>query len=168
MDRGRSRRTGLNGGKQVSDLISVLSRRNLIVGLVGTAAAGTAAAGSGFIDAAGFMALLRPNNTRRGVTLRSGESGDWADQRDTQFRLDSGQVLKLADVQSFKSTAKKEGKRPRGVRSTAFVARFDIKQGGPLDGDRIFRINHARGGVFDIYLTTPDPRSPLQVAAVFS
>lgn len=152
----------------VADLINLLSRRNLILGLAGTAAAGATAVGPGFLDAASLMQLLRPSGNRKGVFLKSGETGDWTAQRNTMFRLESGQVLKLADVQGFKSIDKKGTRRPGGVRSTAFVARFDIKTGAPLDGDRIYRINHAQGGVFDIFLTTPDASRPLRVHATFS
>ena len=151
----------------MAELINLLSRRNLIIGMAGTAAAGATAAPM-FLDPVALMQLLRPAGARRGGALKSGETGDWTAQRDTIFRLETGQVLKLTDVQAFKSIDRKGTRRPSGVRSTAFVARFDIKDGGPLVGDRIYRINHAQGGVFDIYLTTPDASKPLRVDAVFS
>ena len=142
---------------------SLLSRRNVVLGLAGTAAVGTVAVQkSGGADA--FAKLLSPGEGgRTGVWLAKAASADWVLQVGSTFTAHTGHVLKLVNVQGFP----KSGKLPAGVRDRAFVARFDILKGGKMPGDKIYRVNHKQGA-FDLFLTTGDPSKPLRMKAVFS
>ena len=141
----------------------IFSRRNVLLGLGGTAAAGTVAAQSG--GAEFFEQLLRPTNGgRRGVALATAGYDDWAAHVGTFFTAHTGHVLELSDVQRFRTV----GERPAALRDSAFVARFDSVSGGALKGSAIYRVNHPDGGTFDVFLTSGPPDKPLRLLAVFN
>jgi len=144
---------------------SHLSRRNMLIGLAGGAAAtaGTVAT-NGFSESASFANLLRPAGIgHNGAPLPYGEYGDWKSQVGSSFKTHSGHVLKLADVQAFRE----QGTRPAELRDRAFVARFDITEGGALVDD-LYGVAHAEGGVFDMFLSSAGPDMPLRMLAVFN
>jgi hypothetical protein len=140
---------------------SLLSRRNVVLGLAGTAAAGTVAVQkTGGADA--LASLLRPAEEGNGsVLLAKATAADWALQIGTIFTAHTGHILKLVDVQNFPKSA-----RPKGMRNRAFVARFDIVKGGKMAGDKIYRVNHQQGA-FDLFLSGANPAKPKRMKAVF-
>jgi hypothetical protein len=143
---------------------SHLSRRNMLIGLAGGAAAtaGTLAT-HGFTESASFANLLRPVGLGpSGAPLATAGYADWANQIGSSFTAHSGQVLKLVDVQGFPQ----KGARPGNLRDRAFVARFDISKGASLSED-LYRVAHPEGGTFDIFLTQDSPDKPLRMLAVF-
>ena len=144
---------------------SLVSRRNVMLGLVGTAAvAGTVGTvtttDSSSADA--FARLLEPVGLgKRGVSLASATVDDWRAQVGSYFTAHTGHVLKLADVQLFP-----ESDRPKGMREDAFVARFDVAKGGEMPGSVIYRMSHPEGGTFDMFATS-NPLKQLRMLAVF-
>jgi hypothetical protein len=153
------------GGAAMARTLSLFSRRNLVFGLVGTAAIGTVAATQRVTGSDLFARLLRPVGLgRRGAPLASANYDDWALQVGSLFTAHTGQVLKLADVQRFPE----RGKRPAGLRDRAFVARFDVTRGGPLSDSGIVRFNHPEGGALDLLLSAGDPARPLRMLAVLN
>ena len=145
--------------------LSLFSRRNLVFGLIGTAAIGTVAATQRITGSDLFARLLRPVGLgRRGVPLASATYDDWALQVGSLFTSHSGQILKLADVQRFPE----RGTRPAGLRNRAFVARFDVIRGAALPDSSITRFNHPEGGVLDLLLSAGDPAKPLRMLAVLN
>ena len=150
----------------MAGILDLFSRRNILLGLGGvTATTVGAAAGTGSGGAEIFAQLLRPGGRgRRGVALRNAEKDDWSVQVGSLFRAETGHLLKLVDVQGFPE----RNARPRQLRDTAFVARFDITSGGPLPGDRMYRVRHNEGGEFDLFLTAGIPGKPLRMDAVFN
>jgi hypothetical protein len=143
------------------DILSLLSRRNLLFGLAGTAVA--AGGAMRFRSAEEFSLLVRPRGRgRRRVPLHTAAKDDWAAQVGTVFTAETGHLLKLTDVQGFAE----KSERPEGLRESAFVARFEIERGGPLPGDRIMRFAHAEGGTFDMLLSSSS--EPLRMAAIFN
>jgi hypothetical protein len=147
------------------DISDIWSRRNVLVGLVaGGATAGTVGVQQ-FSSASDLAALIRPiENGRRGVKLGTATSGDWALQVGSPFTAETGHVLTLVDVQVFGDKAP----RPGNLRDKAFVARFDVKSGGPMEGDRTYRFNHREGGVFEMFLSTVNPDRPDRMLAIFN
>lgn len=142
---------------------SLLSRRNVVLGLAGTAAAGTVAVQkTGGADA--LARLLRPEKGGSNRWLAKGLAADWVLQIGSNFTAHSGHILKLVDVQSFPD---KNVDHPTGTRPRAFVARFDVVKGGKMASDKIYRVNHKQGP-FDLFLTSGDPSKPLRMKAVFS
>ena len=145
------------------DIFSLFSRRNLLVGLFGTTAAAAAGGVMHFRSPEEFSRVMRPRGRgRRRVPLGTAAHKDWAAQVGTLFTAQTGQVLELTDVQGFQE----KNERPEGLRDSAFVTRFEIKRGGPLQGDRIYRFAHAKGGTFEIMLATGS--DPLRVSAIFN
>lgn len=143
------------------DIFSILSRRNLLIGFASTAvvAGGTMR----FRSPQEFSLLVRPRGRgRRQVALHTAAKDDWAAQVGTTFTAETGQLLELTDVQGFPE----KNKRPDGLRESGFVARFEIKRGGPLPGDQILRFAHAEGGTFDMVLASGS--EPLRMSAIFN
>ncbi len=99
---------------------------------------------------------------RRNIPLHTAAYEDWAVQVGTLFTANTGQVLELTDVQGFPE----QSARPEGLRESAFIARFEIKRGGPLPGDQILRFAHREGGTFDMLLASGS--EPLRMAAIFN
>ena len=144
-------------------MMGLFSRRNLLLGLGGGAAAGVATF-SATRSPTYFAQILRPRGRgRQDVALRSASYDDWMVQVGTNFTAHTGQVLNLVDVQAFSQ----KGGRPRNIRDRAFVARFDITRGGALPED-LYRVAHPNGGTFDIFLTRGSPDKPLRMLAVFN
>lgn len=149
----------------MAEQMSLVSRRNMLLGLAGGAvAAGGITVQQTGIASEGFAELLRPVGLgRRGVNLATASKDDWALQVGTFFTAQTGHVLELADVQGFRE----RGKRPPGLRAEAFVARFDVARGGALPDAQLLTVNHTEGGTFDMFLTAGDPSKPLRMLAVF-
>jgi hypothetical protein len=149
----------------MAEILSLFSRRNMLLGVAGTATVGGIAAAQRFTSADSLEQLLRPVQLgRRGVPLGSAEVDDWSLQVGSMFTAHTGHLLKLVDVQRFRE----DKNRPAGLRAKAFVARFDVAEGGAMPGEAIYRVNHPEGGVFDILLSGGIPGNPLRVAAVFN
>jgi hypothetical protein len=147
------------------DIQDLWSRRNILVGLTAGGATAGAVGVSQFTSASQFAALIRPvENGRRGAKLGTATSGDWALQVGSPFTAETGHVLTLVDVQVFGDNTP----RPRNLRDKAFVARFDVKSGGPMQGDRTYRFNHREGGVFEMFLSSVNPNRPERMLAIFN
>jgi hypothetical protein len=152
------------GGAAMARILSLFSRRNLLLGVVGTATVGTVAATQRTGGADFFARLLRPVGLgQRGVPLASASYDDWALQVGSSFTAQTGQVLKLADVQKFPE----RGNRPENMRNP-FVARFDVSKGAALADSEIYRVSHPEGGTFDLMLQSGDPSKPMRMLAVLS
>lgn len=153
-------------GGIMTDNASFLSRRNVLVGLAGGAAAGAiATTNAGQQEVAAFKQLLWKNQPgRHNVHLDSATVDDWALQVGTDFQSSSGHTLKLAYVQQFDH----QNKRPAGLRDRPFVAGFDVVSGTTvLPTQVLLRVNHREGGSFDMFLTAAGPKKPGQMLAVF-
>ena len=149
----------------MAEQLSLVNRRNILLGLAGgaVAAGGIAVQQSG--GAGSFAELLRPGGTgRRGVFLATASKDDWALQVGTFFTASTGHVLKLVDVQGFRE----EGRRPGGLRNKAFVARFDVTSGGQMPASQSVTVSHKEGGTFDIFMTGANAARPLRMLAVFN
>jgi hypothetical protein len=142
------------------DILSLFSRRHMLLGLGGAAVAGTANA-RGLGNAGLFAQSLR---TVGAGTLGTAGYADWLAQVGSNFTAASGQVLKLASVQAYGSA----GSRPAGVRPTGFVARFDIIRGGALPEGSHLVAHGQRGGTFEIFLTKEGASKPLGMRADFN
>lgn len=157
----------------MADLMSLVSRRSMIVTMAsGAAATGTYLAQNGTgisaISANAFFSKQRV--ATKAVRLATAEVADWRGVVGTFFTLETGQVLELGSVAAF---ADPDGPPPDPLRKKAFVARFKVVP--PALGrsqvlpapDRIYRVAHPSGGTFDIYLSAGDPAQPDQRLAVF-
>jgi len=145
---------------------SLLSRRNVIVGVGGTVAVGAfAVSDAGQEQVQAFKQQLWKNRPgRRNVRLSSASVDDWAIQVGSKFQTSTGHTLKLADVRQFDH----QGKRPAGLRDRPFVAGFEVVSGkGTLPDQLLLRINHSEGGTFDLFLTAAAPDKPNRRIAVF-
>ena len=142
-----------------------ISRRNVLIGLAGGAAATAGGvATNGFSESPSFANLLRPAGIgHNGGPLAHGEYDDWKSQVGSSFKVHSGQVIELVDVQAFPQ----KGRRPGGLRDRAFVARFDVTEGAALVED-LYGVAHAERGAFDMFLTNAGPDKPLRMLAVFN
>jgi hypothetical protein len=144
---------------------SRVSRRNILIGLAGGAAASAGIiATTGIADSNSLASLLATegNAPARGP-LAYGGFAEWQAQVGTSFKSQSGHLLKLVEVQAFAQ----KGSRPGQLRDRAFIARFDITSGGSMAED-LYRVAHREGGIFDILLTSGSPDNPLRMLAVFN
>lgn len=149
----------------MAEQLSLVNRRNILLGLAGGAvvAGGITVQQSGGTGA--FAELLRPVGLgRRGAFLATANKDDWALQVGTLFTASTGHVLKLVDVQGFAE----KNRRPAGLRNQAFVARFDIVEGGAMAASQLLTVNHKEGGTFDILMSGANPAKPLRMLAVFN
>lgn len=140
------------------DILDLFSRRNLLLGLGGTAAAAAFAGAAGAKVVGRTVVVLR-----RTVALRSAGYADWSAQVGSNFTAHTGHVLRLVDVHAYP----RAGSRPRGVRTQGFVARFDIIRGGALPAGR-YLVAHPGGGTFQIFLTKGGPDKPRRMLADFN
>lgn len=149
----------------MAEILSLFTRRNMILGVAGTAAVGGVAATQRFTSAETLEEILRPLQLgRRGVNLGTANADDWALQVGSTFTAHTGHLLKLVDVQAFRA----DKSRPAGLRDKAFVARFDVAEGGAMSGSDLYRMNHPEGGTFEMLLTGGVPGKPLRMLAVFN
>jgi hypothetical protein len=145
---------------------SILSRRNLLVGLAGGAAVGAiATSNAGQEEVQAFKNLLWKNKPgKRYVRLDTATVDDWSLQVGTKFRASSGHTLRLDDVQQFDH----QNTRPKGLRDRAFAAGFSIISGvGALPSQVLLQVSHAEGGTFDMFMTAGSPDKPQRRIAVF-
>jgi hypothetical protein len=145
---------------------SLLSRRNVIVGVGGTVAVGAlAVSDAGQKQVQAFKQQLWKNRPgRHNVRLSTASVDDWAVQVGSKFQTSTGHTLKLVDVRQFDH----QGKRPAGLRDRPFVAGFEVVSGkSTLPDQLLLRINHSEGGTFDLFLTAAAPDKPKRRIAVF-
>jgi len=145
---------------------SILSRRNVLVGLAGSAAAGAVATtNAGQQEVAAFKQLLWSNKPgRHNVRLATATVDDWSLQVGTKFQASSGHTLRLDDVQQFDH----QNTRPKGLRDRAFAAGFSIISGvGTLPNQVLLQVSHPEGGTFEMFMTAGSPDKPQRRIAVF-
>ena len=140
----------------MAEVLSLFSRRNMMIGLVGGAAATAAVA-------AMAGAARAQGGGKKAVALNTAAYDDWSAQVGSNFTAHTGHVLRLVDVHAYPSA----DSRPSGVREQGFVARFDITRGGALQSGR-YLVAHPRGGTFEIFLTSGGPVMPLRMLADFN
>jgi hypothetical protein len=149
---------------------SFLSRRKLLVGVGGVAAAGVALMASPFraVIAISARNLVRNQPTLRRLLLSLADAGydEWLDQVGTVLTASGGIGLKLVAVTALDSA----GARPmRLARDRAFVAKFDVQNRGTMAGDLIYTASHPRYGPFQIFLSaSSDPNLPHRMMALFN
>jgi hypothetical protein len=145
---------------------SILSRRNVLVGLAGSAAAGAVATtNAGQQEVAAFKQLLWSNKPgRHNVRLATATVDDWSLQVGTKFQASSGHTLRLDDVEQFDH----QNTRPKGLRDRAFAAGFSIISGvGTLPNQVLLQVSHPEGGTFEMFMTAGSPDKPQRRIAVF-
>lgn len=149
---------------------SFLSRRRLLVGLgiAGTATAALLALPFRAVIALTARDLVRsqPILRRMLLSLADANYDEWRDQIGTTFIVVGGNQMKLVAVSPLAST----GTRPlRATRDSAFVAKFDVQNGGTMAGDLIYNVMHPSYGGFAIFLSaSTDPRLPHRMNALFN
>ena len=141
----------------MAKVLSPFSRRNMLIGLAGGAAATAVASKSA------FAAVLRPASAGSNAALARASYRDWSAQVGSTFTARSGHELTLVEVESVPN----KGALPSRVRSEAFVARFDVAKGGELPED-LYRIAHPSSGTLDVFLTKAGPDAPQRMLAVFA
>lgn len=125
------------------------SRRAVVIGLAGAAATTGGVSQSLFMSADDIEGKLRPiGRGRHNVHLASATYDDWAIQKGSFFTLDTGDVVKLVDVQAFPDYPG----RPNNLRPGAFLNTFEVQQGARPTVERIYRLAHKEGGEFDLFL----------------
>ena len=149
----------------MAEQLSLVNRRNILLGLAGGAVAAGGIAVQQTGGAGTFAELLRPVGLgRRGVYLATANRDDWALQVGTFFTASTGHMLKLVDVQGFVE----RNRRPAGLRNQAFLTRFDVTSGGQLPASLLLTVSHNEGGTFDIFMTGASAARPLRMLAVFN
>ena len=149
----------------MAEQMSLVNRRNILLGLAGGAVAAGGIAVQQTGGAGTFAELLRPTGLgRRGAFLATATKDDWALQVGTFFTAHTGHVLKLVDVQAFPQ----HGARPSGLRPRAFISRFQITSGGALPGQQLLTVSHKEGGTFNIFMDAANVATPLRMSAVFN
>ena len=147
-----------------------LSRRGLIAALGGVATAGVLLAATRFraVIAVTVNNALRSQPLARPITysLANGTAEQWLEQVGSTFTVGGGTSLKLIGISALSSP----GPRPAQVsRSRAFIAKFDVQNGGTMAGDLIYTASHPRYGAFRIFLSaSPDPQLPHRMTALFN
>lgn len=121
-----------------------LSRRQLLAGLTGAMVLSACSASSSGPNAA---AALTENATAR-IPLATAEVGTWIPAAGTRFTAGVYSLV-LAGVESVASP----GARPADLRQQAFIAAFDVEQGGFMPGDLVYRLSSATTTTFDIFMS---------------
>ena len=151
-------------------LESFLARRSVLVGIGSAITATTAVMLSPLRTVISLTArdMVRSQPTLRSLLLSLADAGyeEWLDQVGTIFTIGGGTSLKLVAVSAFNTL----GTRPmRLSRTSAFVAKFDVQNGGTMAGDLIYTASHPRYGAMRIFLSaSADPRLPYRMTALFN
>src|SRR4051812_31257330 len=138
---------------------SFLSRRKLLAGLslVGAGAVALMAAPFRAVIAVATRQLVSSQPTLRRLLLSLADAGynEWLDQVGSVFVVGGGTSMKLVAVTAFNNV----GTRPASLgRDRAFIAKFDVQNGGTMAGDLIYTAMNPRYGAFPIFLTaSSDP-----------
>jgi hypothetical protein len=148
------------------------SRRDMVVGLAGTAAlvgaVGVSALPTGWLESR--RALVRASWwDRRTWTLETAGVREWSSRVGNLFVLFNGGreiAARLVKVEAFPS----KGERPPEVaRDQAFAAYFDVGRHGLPSGDRIYHVAHVQYGDMRVFLAAcGDETCPNRAIAVFN
>ena len=147
-----------------------LSRRKLLVGLGGVAAGAVALMAAPFRSviavATREMVSSQPVLRRLLLSLANAGYNEWLDQVGSVFVVGGGTSMKLVAVTPFDTV----GTRPAGLgRDRAFIAKFDVQNGGTMAGDLIYSAMNPRYGAFPIFLSgSNDPALRHRMTAVFN
>ncbi|HEX8378987.1 MAG TPA: hypothetical protein VF619_00390 [Allosphingosinicella sp.] len=129
---------------------SRLSRRAMLVGLgFGVTAVGAFATPVRHLGWTEKPARDSRWRDRQKTPLSTAGIEDWRRQIGTEFVLEGGSLVRLAEVQTLSSG----GPRPAGVRGQAFAALFEPVAGKVPPGNRILGVSHAQGGAMKIYFS---------------
>ncbi len=129
---------------------SLLSRRKLLAGLgFGVAAVGAIAA-----PALQLSWTRKPGAKgswwdRQFTSLANAGVDEWSRQVGAEFALAGGVVARLAEVTPLRSP----GRRPAGLRESAFVATFESAGAALPPGDRMLDVSHSAGGDMKVYFS---------------
>ena len=145
---------------------SLLSRRKLLAGLgFGVAAVGAIAA-----PALQLSWTRKPGAQgswwdRQFTSLANAGVDEWSRQVGAEFAMAGGVVARLAEVTPLRSP----GRRPEGLRESAFIAVFE-SAGPPLPaGDRILDVVHPAAGEMKVYFSAcGDKCGSRRLQAVFN
>jgi hypothetical protein len=147
-----------------------LSRRKLVAGVAGIAVGAVALMASPFraVIVAPARNLLRSQPVLRRMLLSLADAGydEWLDQVGSTLTVAGGTSLKLVAVTPFNSI----GTRPASLgRDRAFLAKFDVQNGGTMAGDLIYTAVHPQYGAFTIFLSaSSDPGMAHRMTALYN
>jgi hypothetical protein len=129
---------------------SRLSRRNLLAGLgIGVAAVGALAAPALQLSWTRKPAAKGSWWDRQFTSLAQAGVDEWSRQIGSEFALAGGALARLAEVTPMRSP----GRRPQGLRETAFAVVLESSGSGLPPGDRILDVTHADAGAMKIYFS---------------
>jgi len=119
-----------------------------------------------FVRNARELARRQPVLRRMLLSLANAGYDEWMDQVGSVFSLGGGTSMRLAGVEPFAAS----GTRPIILpRDRAFMAVFEVLNGGSMAGDLIYTANHPQYGAFPVFLSaSSDPRRPSRMIAVFN
>ena len=149
---------------------SFLSRRKLLAGLGGVTVGAVALMATPFRSviaaATREMVSSQPLLGRLLLSLADAGYDEWLDQVGSIFAVGGGTSMKLVAVTPFDTV----GTRPAGLgRDRAFIAKFDVQNGGTMAGDLIYTATNPRYGAFSIFLSgSSDPALRNRMTAVFN
>jgi hypothetical protein len=147
-----------------------LSRRKLVAGMAGIAAGAVALVAAPFraVIATTARNLVSSQPALRRMLLSLGDAGyeEWLEQVGSTFTVGGGTSMKLVAVTPFNTL----GTRPAGLgRDRAFLAKFDVQNGGTMAGDLIYTTINPSYGAFRIFLSgSNDPSLRHRMTAVFN
>jgi hypothetical protein len=128
---------------------SLLSRRKLLAGLgVGVAAVGAIAAPALQLNWTRKPGAKVSWWDRQFTSLANAGVDEWSRQVGAEFAL-AGGIARLAEVTPLRSP----GRRPAGLRESAFVAVFESAGASLPPGDRILDVSHAAAGKMKVYFS---------------
>jgi hypothetical protein len=128
---------------------SLLSRRKLLAGLgFGVAAVGAIAAPALQLSWTRKPGAKASWWDRQFTSLANAGVDEWSRQVGAEFAL-AGGVAKLAEVTPLRSP----GRRPAGLRDSAFMAVFESAGASLPPGDRILDVSHAAAGKMKVYFS---------------
>jgi hypothetical protein len=129
---------------------SRLSRRALLAGLgFGVAAAGAFATPALQLSWTRKPAAKGSWWDRQFTSPERAGVEEWSRRVGSEFALGGAVVAKLAEVQPLRSP----GRRPDGLRDSAFALVFESSGGELPAGDRILDVSHAEGGAMKVYFS---------------
>jgi hypothetical protein len=129
---------------------SRLSRRNLLAGL----GLGVAAVGALATPALQLSWTRKPGAKgswwdRQFTSLANAGADEWTRQIGAEFALAGGIAARLAEVTPLRSP----GRRPAGLRESAFAVVFESAGATLPAGDRMYDVSHSEAGAMKIYFS---------------
>ena len=149
----------------MAEQLSLVNRRNILLGLAGGAVAAGGIAVQQTGGAGTFAELLRPAGLGDAACTSPPRTRTIGRSRSARSLPPDGPRAQAGRRAGISASA---AGGPPGLRNQAFVARSTSPRAASCPRSQLLTVSHKEGGTFDIFMTGASPARPLRMLAVFN